>query len=183
MYLGDVGEDVKMLQIYLNTHGYPIAKSGIGSLGNETTKFGGATKAALIKFQKDNGILPATGAFGPATMLALNQVLAIEANSIKQLTATSTTTTPEKSQTQVKATIPTAELFPRDLEVGSVGEDVRALQIYLNNNGYPVANSGPGSLDHETTRFGGATKQALKKFQKDHGLSQSGMLGPLLEVS
>ena len=64
------GADVKALQVYLNTHGYVIASSGAGSPGNETTKFGGATKAALIKFQKANGITPAAGYFGPKTRAA-----------------------------------------------------------------------------------------------------------------
>src|SRR3989344_257497 len=53
---GMSGADVKGLQVYLNTHGYVVASSGPGSPGNETTKFGGATRAALIKFQKANGI-------------------------------------------------------------------------------------------------------------------------------
>lgn len=59
------GEDVRALQHYLNTHGYPVAPSGVGSLGKETTYFGLATKAALIKFQIAHKILPATGTYGP----------------------------------------------------------------------------------------------------------------------
>jgi hypothetical protein len=59
------GEDVRILQQYLNTHGYPIAPTGVGSLGHETTYFGLATKAALIKFQIAHKILPATGTYGP----------------------------------------------------------------------------------------------------------------------
>ena len=67
---GMSGADVKGLQVYLNTHGYVVASSGPGSPGNETTKFGGATRAALIKFQKANGITPAVGYFGPKTRAA-----------------------------------------------------------------------------------------------------------------
>lgn len=66
--LGSSGADVKSLQAYLNTHGFVIAKAGAGSLGNETTKFGGLTKAALIKFQKAKGITPAAGYFGAKTI-------------------------------------------------------------------------------------------------------------------
>lgn len=65
--VGVIGDDVKALQVYLNTHGYTVSSSGPGSPGNETTRFGGATKAALIKFQKTNGITPAAGYFGPKT--------------------------------------------------------------------------------------------------------------------
>jgi len=65
------GADVKALQQWLNANGYRVAESGYGSPGNETTKFGGATKAALIKFQKANGITPAVGYFGPKTRAAV----------------------------------------------------------------------------------------------------------------
>jgi hypothetical protein len=50
------GGDVKALQVYLNTHNYPVSTTGLGSLGNETTFFGLKTKAAVIKFQLANGL-------------------------------------------------------------------------------------------------------------------------------
>ena len=65
--LGVTGEDVKVLQTFLNAHGYVIAASGAGSPGNETTRFGALTKAALIKYQEAKGITPAAGYFGPKT--------------------------------------------------------------------------------------------------------------------
>ena len=64
--LNQTGADVKALQQFLNTHGFTIATSGAGSLGHETITFGKATYAALIKFQKSQG-LPATGWFGTMT--------------------------------------------------------------------------------------------------------------------
>ena len=66
-----IGPDVKALQQFLNSHGFPVAFTGPGSAGQETTTFGSATKAALIKFQKANG-LPATGWFGPMTRRIIN---------------------------------------------------------------------------------------------------------------
>ncbi len=65
--LGSRGADVLSLQKYLNTHGFSIAKSGIGSIGKETNFFGGLTKAALIRFQKSKKLYPAVGYFGPLT--------------------------------------------------------------------------------------------------------------------
>ena len=65
--VGSIGADVRILQTYLNTHGYPIATSGPGSLGNETTTFGDLTKTALALFQKAHDITPATGYFGSIT--------------------------------------------------------------------------------------------------------------------
>ncbi len=64
--LKDTGEEVKELQKYLNTHGYPVAIVGAGSLGNESTYFGVKTKTALIKFQLAN-MLVGDGIFGPLT--------------------------------------------------------------------------------------------------------------------
>jgi hypothetical protein len=68
----DSGEDVKELQKYLNTHGYPVAvtvaglPAQAGSLGNETTKFGLLTNAAVIKFQIAHKLVP-DGIVGPLT--------------------------------------------------------------------------------------------------------------------
>lgn len=72
LWFGVRNAEVLRVQHYLNTHGYPVAPSGPGSLGNETTLFGRATKAALIKFQIAHGILPATGTFGPKTKAFIN---------------------------------------------------------------------------------------------------------------
>jgi peptidoglycan hydrolase-like protein with peptidoglycan-binding domain len=69
--LFDTGTDVQMLQKYLNHHGFLVAPSGPGSSGNETTKFGAKTWAALVKFQKSVGI-PGTGYFGPVTRAYVN---------------------------------------------------------------------------------------------------------------
>ncbi len=71
LYLGIIGEDVRTLQKLLNTHGYIVATTGPGSPGNETTIFGNATKAAVIKFQIGQGITPAAGYVGPITRAAL----------------------------------------------------------------------------------------------------------------
>lgn len=65
--LGSKGDDVKALQQFLNASGYPVAASGPGSAGNETTTFGSLTKAALTKYQAAKGISPAAGYFGSKT--------------------------------------------------------------------------------------------------------------------
>ncbi len=55
--------------------------------------------------------------------------------------------------------------FTRTLSVGSVGEDVRRLQKYLNTRGFTVSTTGAGSLGNETYYFGPKTKQALIDYQ------------------
>jgi hypothetical protein len=74
---GSVGSDVLALQKFLNNNGFVITSSGAGSLGKETTTFGGLTKAALIKFQLSKGIIATSsdvgaGTVGPKTRGVLN---------------------------------------------------------------------------------------------------------------
>jgi hypothetical protein len=70
---GVISDDVQELQRYLNDNGYIVSKTGPGSIGQETKKFGRATREALIKFQKDNKISPAVGYFGPLTRQVVNR--------------------------------------------------------------------------------------------------------------
>ena len=73
--VGDTGTDVKLLQQFLNTHGFIIASTGSGSPGHETTRFGALTRKALIHFQEAHasdiltpaGLIKGTGYFGAAT--------------------------------------------------------------------------------------------------------------------
>jgi chitodextrinase len=69
--------------------------------------------------------------------------------------------------------------FTRNLSVGEVGSDVRNLQLFLNNNGYPIATSGPGSVGNESTYFGQKTQAALAKWQKANNLPDTGYFGSL----
>ncbi|PJA94583.1 hypothetical protein CO131_00640, partial [Candidatus Kaiserbacteria bacterium CG_4_9_14_3_um_filter_50_16] len=65
--LGMIGADVKALQQFLNTHGYILTSTGLGSPGHETALFGSLTKSALIRFQKAHNITPSVGYFGVKT--------------------------------------------------------------------------------------------------------------------
>ncbi len=64
---GSVGDDVKILQKYLNSKGFIIASVGSGSINQESIFFGNLTRIALAKFQAAKGIIPSTGYFGPKT--------------------------------------------------------------------------------------------------------------------
>lgn len=70
--IGSLGGEVKMLQEFLNAHGYVISASGAGSPGNETSFFGPLTRAAVMKYQKAKGITPAVGYFGAITRASVN---------------------------------------------------------------------------------------------------------------
>lgn len=60
--IGSTGEEVRDLQRMLNGRGFRVAFTGAGSPGKESTYFGPATKAALIKYQLSKGLLP-TGVY------------------------------------------------------------------------------------------------------------------------
>ena len=63
--------------------------------------------------------------------------------------------------------------------LGDHGDDILALQQFLNEHGFTVALTGPGSSGQETGFFGAKTYHALIKFQKANGLPATGYLGPL----
>lgn len=57
------------------------------------------------------------------------------------------------------------------LSIGSSGEEVRKLQNALMSAGYDVGSSGADG------KFGPSTSAAVKKYQKDMGLSVDGVAG------
>ncbi len=65
--IGMRGDDVMLLQKYFNSHGFNLSLYGPGSIGNETSFFGNATKNAVIRFQKAYNITPSVGYFGEKT--------------------------------------------------------------------------------------------------------------------
>jgi hypothetical protein len=81
--LGTIDAEVKLLQQFLNTHGFVIAKRGVGSPGKETNIFGPLTKAAVIRFQEayakeiltPSGFKRGTGMVAAATRAKLNQLV------------------------------------------------------------------------------------------------------------
>ncbi len=96
--------------------------------------------------------------------------------------------TPKKiSQTTPQKYFAATILFNRNLRLGDKGEDVKALQKFLNQNGFKLADSKLGSLGNETEYFYSLTKKALIKFQDTYasriltsiGLSKgTGFFGP-----
>ena len=88
----------------------------------------------------------------------------------------------KKPGSTVSAAVPASApiaIPTRDLELGATGEDVRALQKFLNSKGFTVATTGSGSPGRETPNFGPATERALVLFQKAHKITPAvGYFGP-----
>ncbi len=70
--VGATGADVMELQKFLNAKGFTVASAGAGAPGQESSYFGGLTKAALARYQASQGIAPAVGYFGPITRANVN---------------------------------------------------------------------------------------------------------------
>ncbi len=73
LQVGATGADVMKLQQFLNSASDTmVAATGAGSKGSETSTFGPATKAAVMKYQTKNAIAPVAGFVGALTRASLN---------------------------------------------------------------------------------------------------------------
>ena len=156
--LYDHGVDILSLQEFFNTHGFLIAQSGPGSLGNETSFFGLATFQALKAFQAAHE-LPSTGYFGPLTRAIINSGDLASSTAV-QTTAPNTTT------------LPTGIVFTHALIEGQSGADIAELQQLLIQQGF----LGTGD---DTGYFGPLTTKAVAAFQAAHNIDPLGGVGPL----
>lgn len=68
--------------------------------------------------------------------------------------------------------------FKKDLYFGMNHPDVLELQKWLNNHGFTIATTGPGSPGKETSFFGSLTMSSVKKMQKFYNIEQTGYFGP-----
>ena len=160
----DIAE-VKLLQKYLNTYeGTHFVIDGIYSKAN---------RDAVIKWQEKyaDDILKPWGlkkGTGYVFTTSLKKMEALH----KKACAAAVVAPPASSSTPAPSPAPRT----RVLKVGDTGNDVLQLQVFLNAHGFVIAKTGVGSVGHETTLFGNATKKALMAFQKSKKLKPTGML-------
>ncbi len=165
LFRTDENNNVKVLQDFLYEKGYlKVTPNGY---------FGSSTFAAVKEYQSANGINP-TGVVGPVTRESLK--VASCSSSISPKTATTTLPKIETTTNTAKATttLPTkivCTTLIESLSMGSESKAVLALQEYLYVKGYlRVAPNG---------YFGPGTHAAVSVFQKENGIPQTGMVGPL----
>ena len=78
--------------------------------------------------------------------------------------------------------LPPNSLLPRNLSFSTLNPSVKVLQKFLNNNGFFLGWTGPGSPGNETNKFSTLTRNAISGFQKLYGptygfISELGTLG------
>lgn len=64
-----------------------------------------------------------------------------------------------------KKSVASNRLITSDLAFGDTSDEVKVLQQLLNQKGFIISESGPGSLGNETQYFGALTRLAVQKFQ------------------
>jgi hypothetical protein len=140
---------VKLLQKYLNTYeGANLPVDGV---------YSDAVRRSVTQWQQAHAkevLKPFGLAKGTGNML---EVSVKTMRSLREAVC--------KTPTRVSSS---SFIFTRTLKQGDQGEDVRQLQRFLNQHGYRIALIGNGSPGKETTIFGPALVQSLKKFQTDH---------------
>lgn len=155
---GNLGEDVVTLQRLLVQSGY-LQGTPDGVYGPQMT-------AAVQKFQRDHQI-PVIGAIDEKTwsVLGRERGVVLSRAAVKGLR--------EKKKKEKEMQAAQEKKAPKShgkngLRAGSKGKDVLALQRALIQHGY-----NPGILD---AFFGTGTENALRAWQKDHGVPVTGIV-------
>lgn len=160
MQYGDRGTDVTHLQNELATIGF--------FSGPSTGYFGELTQAAVIKFQKANGLV-ADGVVGPVTLAALRS------DAPAYQTAIATTVTPVRTVQSTVVQEVTLQRPPvNGLSRGDSGARVFELQRQLSRLGL--------FRESITGYFGAATEDAVLQFQRINGLSVTGIVDDRTQV-
>ena len=153
-----------------NWESYAVSKNWILLTGVGTT-------TVYVQFRNLNGVISVAStdsivlvnppnAFSNAAIVTptpLSGVVIVNINTATQGTSSSS----------ANMIVMGAKTFEHNLKVGSKGDDVVQLQLYLEKNGFLVMPVGI-----KKGYFGGATQEALKKYQKSIGVQPTGSLGP-----
>ncbi len=152
------GEDIRTIQRQLNRirQNYP----SIPAIPDTNGFFDAATRAAVIQFQRIFNLTP-DGIVGKATWYQIKRIY----NAVKRLS----------ELYSEGITISEVErIFSEVLKRGSRGNDVRAIQYFLNFLGFFNDRLPQIAVDGI---FGPATENAVRQFQSQYGLTVDGIVG------
>ncbi len=184
--IGSQGNDVQQLQRYLNNNTCPVAQTGAGSPGQESTYFGQKTQQAVICYQQKHSITPPQGYVGPKTRAHINARISPHPAAPQGIPLTIDSTLPPQTKVtprnrQAPSFTPTITPQQQPHSLGDRHPDIKEAQELLNERtSCPVAATGPGSPGQETTYFGSLTRQAILCYQRANTLTPTGTLSPSL---
>ena len=116
------------------------------------------------------------GGGGGGPTIVASTTIATTPVSTSTLKATASTSTVPNLNAQTPQQSPPKSSFKRNLYIGSTGEDVRALQLFLISKGAGSAMKRLAKVG-ASGRFLGLTQQALIEYQKSVGLPATGYFG------
>lgn len=157
--LGDTGQDVQKMQIYLNaiSNNFPL----IPKISNPNGSFGEDTEETVKVFQEVFGLTP-DGIIGIATWFKISSVY----TAVRNLSELSS-----KGDLTIGAVPPNTVI-----RQGSTGMQVTNLQNMINFISYFIPEITP--VEAVDGRFGVATRNSVVSFQKYFDLPQDGIVGP-----
>ncbi|MFA6295223.1 MAG: peptidoglycan-binding protein [Candidatus Paceibacterota bacterium] len=174
--LGSMSSDVVNLQTFLITKGFTIRDIPTGWISK--SYFDSRIEEALRQYQQSVG-LAATGQLDPATRAYINGSCSI--------IATSTPLTPKTQTEQAKVVthygtdgFSGCYIFTTNLDIGSVGPDVVALQTWLIAKGYNISGISAGLISKGT--YDNQTASAVSAYQRSQGIPSTGFFGPLTRI-
>ena len=130
LFAGVENNQVFALQQFLNTTNCPVATTGVGSKGSETTYFGQATRKAVICYQKNNNISPASGYLGKETREVINGSVSTRQEPITTTPSPTTPTTKERTKALRSIVDNTLASFTH---IEDIEEIRKALYDYITN--------------------------------------------------
>ena len=156
---GTSGLNVKLLQENL-------AVAGFSPVGGADGYFGRATEKSLKEFQESEGLSP-SGVADEITVAKLSNspLPDVTEKDGESDTSKKVENTPEESEAPVLSP-EVAELI--GVSKGTVGSAAKAVQQLLIDAGVSLRGGADGA-------FGRVSEAALKEYQKDHGLDQTGV--------
>ncbi|MFZ6022438.1 MAG: peptidoglycan-binding protein, partial [Patescibacteria group bacterium] len=148
--IGSTGDDVKQLQSILIAGGYL-------KIATPTTWFGPMTKAALIEWQKANGVSPTSGYFGPLSRAKINSTGSTGGSTGGVVTATESYLKVE-AVPSLGGNIPSSSLYNKVLNLKlTAGKDAVVVTGITATRGGYIANTrinGVSVWDEAGKRYG-----------------------------